>query len=193
MNLDFIRELFKDKDKKTLINIGIAFVLGIILLLLSSSWFTKKADEFAIEETKINTEEDVITATESDYEAHLEKRMEMALSQIDGAGKVKVLLKLIYGREIIVAEDTTTNESISDDSDSRSVNTSIEQRKILITDEQGVSAPLVLREVQPKIEGVVIIAEGGDNVFVKDALTKAAETVLGLEVNKVQVFKMKPK
>jgi stage III sporulation protein AG len=54
-----------------------------------------------------------------------------------------------------------------------------------------VSAPLVLREVQPKIEGVIIIAEGGDNILVKEALTNAAEAVLGLDISNVQIFKMK--
>ncbi|MCL1787241.1 MAG: stage III sporulation protein AG, partial [Defluviitaleaceae bacterium] len=58
---------------------------------------------------------------------------------------------------------------------------------------QGVGTPLVLREVEPRIEGIVIIAEGGDSPFVRDALTRAARAVLGLEAHMIQVLTMETK
>ena len=188
-------EGLKKLDKKTIINIAGALILGVILLVMSSSIF-KPGGQKNDTDTE-NTVTSISPSIDRDfsYEAVLEKRMEDALSQIDGAGRVKVLLTLSYGREIVVAEDKTSNESITKDTDTQgggriTESSNIEEKTIIVTGKDGVSAPLVLREVQPKIEGVVIIAEGGDNVFVKQALTSAAEAVLGLDMAKVQVFKM---
>jgi len=41
------------------------------------------------------------------------------------------------------------------------------------------------------VEGVIIVAEGGDDILIKEALMNAAKTVLGIEMHKVQVLKMK--
>jgi stage III sporulation protein AG len=111
-------------------------------------------------------------------------------------GKVRVLLQFTPNRETVYASDANISESYSREADSQggtreSRNTQKQEKTIIITDKAGVDRPLVLRETAPKIAGVVIIAEGGDSVFVKDALTKAATTVLGIEANKVQVLKMK--
>ncbi|MDR1560036.1 MAG: hypothetical protein LBS84_10140 [Clostridiales bacterium] len=187
---------FKKLDKKTIINIAGALIIGVVLLIMSSSIFKPGGGGNAPETTDTASTVQTSNGYDSGYEEKLEKRLEEALCLIEGAGKVKVMLTLSYGREIVVAEDKTTNESVTNDTDTqgggRTMETSsVEARKIIIDGSDGVSAPLVLREVQPKIEGVIIIAEGGDNVFVKQALTSAAETVLGLDIAKVQVSKMR--
>jgi len=186
----------KKLDKKTIINIAGALILGVILLVMSSSIFRQNSGKNTPAPNNAGAAAPAATDSENTYMAQLEQRLEDALSQIDGAGKVKVMLTLASGRELDVAEDKTTNESTTKDSgtqgDVRTTQTSSnESKKIIITGSDGVSAPLVLSEAQPKIEGVIIIAEGGDNIFVKTALTSAAETVLGLDMDKVQVFKMK--
>ena len=191
----------KKFDKKTIINIAGALILGVILLVMSSSIFKpnngNKAPASGNAGAAAPTAANGGADTGTDYEAQLEKRLEDAFSQIDGAGKVTVLLTLASGREINVAADKTTNESITKDSTGtqggeRTTQTnSVDSKTILVTGSDGVSAPLVIREDQPKIEGVIIIAEGGDNILVKEALTDAAETVLGLDATQVRVFKKK--
>ena len=190
----------KKLDRKTVINIVGALILGVILLIMSSSIFkpnnTGNKTPASVSAGSAAPSAKGSADSESDYTDQLQKRLADALSQIDGAGKVTVMLTLAYGREIDVAEDKTTNESITKDTGmqggERTTQTNSEEsKKIIITGSDGVSAPLVLREVTPKIEGVIIIAEGGDNIFVKEALTSAAEAVLGLDMSNVQIFKMK--
>jgi len=185
----------KKLDKKTIINIAGALILGVVLLIMSSSFFNRGGRQNNVEAG--NTAASIPPSIERDfdYETALEKRLENAFSQIDGAGRVKVMLTLSYGREIVVAEDTISNESSTKDMDTQgggrlTESSNLEEKTIIITGKDGASAPLVLREVQPKIEGVIIIAEGGDNVFVKQALTSAAEAVLGLDIAKVVICKM---
>ncbi|MDR1000539.1 MAG: hypothetical protein LBL96_07055 [Clostridiales bacterium] len=190
-----LKDFFRDKDKAGLLKIILALVLGV--LLISFARFRLNTNSKTTEQ-----EQPVLNASagnepvETDYTLVLEKRMETALSQIDGAGKVKVLLTLTQGKELVVAEDKTTNQDINEETDGaggtrKTHSLSEEHTLVLYTDENGVEVPLILREVSPVIEGAVIIAEGGENIFVKDALTRAAETVLGLTTDKVQVFKMK--
>jgi len=194
-----MRESLKKFDKKTVINIAGALILGVILLVMSSSIFKPNNNKTAAPAdtaASAGTTAPAAAGSESAYVTNLEKRLEDTLSQIDGAGKVSVMLTLAYGRALDVAEDKTTNESVTKDSGTQggqrtTQSSSAESKKIIITGSDGVSAPLVLREVQPKIEGVIIIAEGGDNIFVKEALTSAAEAVLGLDMTNVQIFKMK--
>jgi stage III sporulation protein AG len=129
-------------------------------------------------------------------ERQLESRLEEAFAAIQDVGRVRVLLSFAPERERVFASDVSVNDSYSKEADAQggtreTRNSQKQQKTIIVTDKAGVDQPLVLREAETKIAGVVIIAEGGDSVFVKDALTKAACTVLGIEANKVQVLKMK--
>ena len=42
----------------------------------------------------------------------------------------------------------------------------------------------------PKVEGAIIIAEGGENVTIKSNIIQAVSAVTGLPSHKIQVFKM---
>jgi stage III sporulation protein AG len=203
-----LRELFKNKDKKVIVNIGAALAVGVFLLIIGSSFFKTSGKDGAADapgglpgQSSVGGSSGQVSdqsSEESDsaYETRLEKRLEACLSTIAGVGKVKVMLTLSYGREIIVAEDKTSNETKTKETDAQGGDRTAESRivdekNIIITDKNGGSRPLILKEIQPKVEGVLIVAEGGDNVYVKEALTYAAEAVLGLSANKIVVSKMK--
>ena len=186
----------KKLDKKTIVNIAGALLLGVVLLVMSSSIFKSGGGNKSPSSENSDPVVSISDDRDGIYVSRLEKRMAEALSQIKGAGRVTVMLTLSYGREIVVAEDKTANESITKDTGAQgggrtTETSSVDARKIIITGRDGVRAPLVLREVEPKIEGVIIIAEGGDSILVKQALTSAAEAILGLDIAKIQVFEMK--
>ena len=42
----------------------------------------------------------------------------------------------------------------------------------------------------PKVEGAIILAEGGDNATIKANIVQAVSAVTGLATHKIQVFKM---
>ena len=50
----------------------------------------------------------------------------------------------------------------------------------------------MITEKRPNVLGVVIVAEGADDLSVQLALSRAAQTALGVEASKVEVFEMKP-
>ena len=51
--------------------------------------------------------------------------------------------------------------------------------------------PLVLKEIQPKVQGVLVIARGGGSVEIKQSIIKAVQALLNVETHKIEVLKMK--
>lgn len=52
------------------------------------------------------------------------------------------------------------------------------------------SEVVIEKSVNPKIEGAVIIAEGGNSGEIKEKIISAVEVTTGLETHKIQVFEM---
>lgn len=50
--------------------------------------------------------------------------------------------------------------------------------------------PFIVKEKTPEIEGIVVVAEGGDDIIVKDAISKAAQALFNVPAHKVEVLKM---
>ena len=128
-------------------------------------------------------------------ERALEKRLEEIFSLVEGAGQVRVMISPLGGRETVFAVDTvqTQNHSVEEDSHGGSREQrqySSQEQTVIISDRQGTDRPLVLREVEPSVEGIVIIAQGGNNAQVRADLTRAAQAVLGLDAHMIQVLAM---
>ncbi len=186
-----LRNIFKGKDKKTIINFGAAFLVGIMLIMFSNSLFMTGIVKKPVPEQNTNPQ-----VKENDYEAKIEKRLSSILSQVDGAGVVNVMVTLKQGKEIVVAEDSNyerikTTEKDGEGGDREIDNLKQSGTKIIIKGSGGVDEPLIIKEIVPKIEGVIIVAKGGGNVLVKEQLIRATQTVLGVEPHKVQVLKLK--
>jgi len=63
-------------------------------------------------------------------------------------------------------------------------------KEVIFTDEGGSKVPATQTIVKPKIEGVIVTAEGGDDVNVKTNIISAVEAVTGVATHKIQVFSM---
>ena len=46
-------------------------------------------------------------------------------------------------------------------------------------------------EIRPKIRGVLVAAEGGDDPVIIRQITDAVQALFGIEVNKIKVMKLK--
>ena len=204
---NFFERFFREKDDNTITKIAMALGLGIVLLLSSTLFFS--GGEAIIPEQP----EDVgafLTAPAPaaragpeifqhdfvrEHTNFLETRLEEIFQTVAGAGEVKVMLTLSQGREVIIAENTVMTEERRTETDAGGIrreqqDNSYQGNKIIITDRDGTQRPLVLKEVEPRVEGVIIVAQGGGDVIVRDALIRAAQAVLGVEIHRVQVLRM---
>lgn len=168
------------------------------LLMLAGRFFTanEREDIHGDESTSPITYIPQTPLTETSNIRAVEERLEEFLSLVEGAGRVRVMVGFSSHRETVFAEDSTVSESFTREEDAaggyREVRQSSGQSQtVLIPDRNGSSRPLVLRESEPSALGVVIIAEGGNNPFVRTELTRAAQAVLGLDAHRIQVLTMK--
>lgn len=192
MKFDFFTKgNMTSKDKKTFNILLIIFLIGLFLIIMSKSLMTpNKAPKEPI--IAPNTYKN---SNPQSYEEQLEKRFEREFSKIEGVGDVEVIIMLKTSGEIVINKDTpsTLNESEEVDSEGgtrQSVESDSKEATVLINNADGSTKPIILRELEPEISGVVIIAEGGDDIVVKQNLMKAAKVLLDVPAHKIEVMKM---
>ena len=126
------------------------------------------------------------TQTVSDAaERETETRMAEILSKVQGAGAVDVMLTYCRTEERTIAQDEVREES------ERDGKFRVEQKAVLTEEKGGNTAPFILSENAPVIEGVVIVAEGGGDATVQAALHQAAEALCNVPAHKIAVLQMK--
>ncbi len=180
MKHDFLRQFFRPENQKSMVGIVSVFLLGIVLLFCSSHFFVQDTEQNKTEEVQ------EIHHTER-AERQVEQEMEQILSQIEGAGAVRVMLTYSSTEQRVPATETKREES------NRSGESHIgsEQKIVLIEERSGGQKPLILSEYAPVVEGVVIVAQGGGNAVVRDALHQAAQALLQVPSHKIAILKMK--
>ena len=73
----------------------------------------------------------------------------------------------------------------------KSESESIEQgEETILVNMDGDSVPYVIKEYSPKVEGVLIIAQGGDHPAINAELMEAATVLLNVPSHKVSILKM---
>ncbi len=179
--MDFFKKLLR--NKKNLYNALTVLFIGVLLIVMSSSLFKSDKNE-KYEKTKIiDNDDESETYSKNNYERELEQELEKTLSMVEGVGKVKVMLSISEGYENVLKNDLKT-EKYEENGSLKNIN---EEKTVLSQD----GSPIILKEKKPKIEGVIVVAQGGDNVLVKNALINAIKALLGVEAHKIEILKMK--
>ena len=137
------------------------------------------------------------TKTQSDtteYIAELEKELSQVLAECEGVGKTRVVIKASNGGRLIPYVQTSSSENITDETDvtgnGRKTTQKTIDESVIYTDNGSVKSPFVTEQLVPEIQGVLIIAEGGDDARTVSEITKATGALLGISVNKIKVLKM---
>lgn len=146
--------------------IFLVILVGAVLLLLPTGG--------GEEQRQVASE----TQTPADFDlAAMEQKLADALSEIDGAGRAKVVLTLKGGTRQIVARD----ESASEQEDSSTT--------VVVNRGSGVQDAVVLQQVYPQYQGALIICPGGGNAAIKLKVTEAVSAVTGLGAARISVCK----
>ena len=190
---------------------SICILVGILLIVIavpSTEKTSRKAAEYGLLDNKSDiieenngSEDDIgleiekINSTE-EYERYMENKLEQAISVMEGAGKVKVIVTVSASKELVVEKDmpVTRSNTVENDSEggSRNVNelNSMEET-VYDRKSDGTSSPYVVKTLQPLVEGVVVIAQGGDRPEVKKNITEAIVALFDIEPHKIKIVKMK--
>lgn len=159
-------EIFK---KKSAVITAVCLVLGVLLIL-----FPSKTDKDTNNKKTPSAE-----ASAESYTEKLEKRILELCSAVKGAGNVRVLVTLESGSEYVYA-DNIDEEKRADGSSAGASD------YIIINSGEG-EAPVLVREIYPKVRGVAVVCDGGASADICEKITSLLSASLGISANRVKV------
>ena len=139
--------------------IVIACVLGVALILLSElvpSSSTKNADD---------------SMDYQEYIVSLEEKTQDIISSIDGVGKCKVMITLCETDESFYASN------IEENTDSGHIS---KKNEYVFYEDNNNDSPVLIKQTFPKVMGVAVVCQGGDNAFVKERVISAVSSLFGI-------------
>lgn len=176
MNLplkNFINKLKIDKKTALFVVIGFTAILIIFLSELGNSGEKK--------EISINTEE-LSSVTYCEY---LEDKVAEIVESIEGAGKTKVMITLSETTEYIYAtndKDSRKNSENTDDS-------TFENDYVIIENNSN-DTGLLIKTIEPKVRGVAVVCEGGNDSTVQRQIYSAVSAVLNISTSRISISKL---
>ena len=143
------------------------------------------------EETPKNSVESEV----SSYAAEQEEKLEKLLSSVEGVGKVEVMLTFVSSEELVVEKDAPVVRSNTVEKDSENGTRTITQYEhgdsTVFRSSSGESEPYVIKTLNPRVEGVLVVAEGAGDGTVNRNITEIAQALFGVEAHRVKVVSMK--
>lgn len=164
-NKGFSKTLEKIRKNKKIQYILIVAILAIMVVFF--------VFDFDGEDNTTINQNDVA----NEYVLQLENKLSKCLSQVKDAGKVSVVISVESGMETVLAMDTITKETSS--------GTETQTTPIVIN-----GKTVVVKEMYPKITGVLIVAEGAKNLSVMNRLEQATISLLDIDINQIQILSM---
>lgn len=194
VNLNKLKETILARGtKRNIQDLIIIFIIGLSLVILYNFFSSNKVPSPGYVEVNKTAEAQESSANLS-YEDKMTQELTDVLEQIEGAGKVKVMIYFNSGSEVVPAYSENESNRVTEESDSdggkRTTNEKSNSNTIVTTSEGNESRPFILKEVKPKISGIIVVAEGASNPNVKYKLYEAVRTVFNIEQYRVNVYAM---
>lgn len=192
----FLQEKTKNLKKGDWIALALTGVLLLVVALPAPSAGSAKKEKSSMHVAENKTEEN--QEKQGDYQREyasvLEKELEEALERMEGVGKVKVMITLADSGEAIVEKDRKmqTDEVTEQDTSGEKRTTKEEKTEweTVYTKTGDGTYPYIEKEVCPKIEGVLVVAQGGDKKTVVRDISDIVMALFHVEAHKIKVVKM---
>lgn len=167
---------------------------GILLLVIA---FPVPDSSESTDQQSENVRETMTAGSQDsggDYEKYLEEKTARVLEDVEGVGEVTVMITLKSDGQKIIEKDQSSSSQTTEEEDSSGGTRSVEDQssdKTSIYEQtaDGASTPYVSKELAPEVEGVVVIADGGDNAVVAQNITEAVQALFGVEAHKIKIMK----
>lgn len=187
----------RDKGEKKELGLkewGMILGAGVLLLTLSvPEFFRSDTKEEQQQMSPSQTVQTNVETTES-YVRQLEQRLEQLLSHVEGAGMVQVMITVQASKEKIVLKDLDYRQETTTEQDGaggvRTIVQTEQQEESIKKQTSGEELPYVIKELEPKVEGVVVIAEGSKKGTVDLDIVEAVQALFDLPAHKIKVLKM---
>lgn len=171
------------KKLKNIKHIEIYICIIFISLLLVIYFVSFSPQKTSKTTSLIEAESENYFVSSLEYSKNMEEKLKSVLSNLKGVKNVQVLVSVSSGGEIVIANDI--EEKTIEENGGKNV--TITKTPIIVT-ENGTSKPIILVEVLPKINGVIVVAGGAEDVNVRLNIYKAIEAIISIPSENIQVF-----
>lgn len=201
MNFKKLIDYFKDEKKKknAFTNIVITGLIGILIVIVAS--FFNSTESFSAsednkkQETKSQSQSQSDSESIENYESNVENKLKNTLEQMDGVGKVQIMMYFASGEEQVPAFNVNKSTSVINETDNsggkRTTTQDSDGDTVVMSKDGDKESPLILKKYKPKVTGVCIVAEGAENDSIKLSITNAVVDLFGISADKVDVYPMK--
>ena len=117
--------------------------------------------------------------TQSTFEDQTDS-LSRILSQIQGAGKVELMLTLSAGEQTVYQLDQTSDASGR-----------ISTETVIVTDSDRNQQGMVQKILAPEYRGAIVLCQGAADPSVRLAIVEAVSDATGLSTDRISVLKMK--
>lgn len=193
--MDMIKDIKLDDDKKE--KIVIFFLLGVFFLLIATPVSDLTGNQKKQKSTNTGTDQQTQQKKIQEKDAYitaLENKLEQTIEGMEGAGKVDVMITLKDTGEKILdknqpyeSEEETNTEENKESKKNRIQN----NQETVLVETEGNTEPIIVRELYPDIEGVVVVCEGGDNSALTVKIKEAVQALFSIDAHKIVVCKSK--
>lgn len=185
---DFMQKIKEKRLKRS--DWLILVLAGILILIIALPTDTKGKKQAEEAKENISKENNTMEASKDE----IEQKLEDILEKIDGAGEVKVMITYQDSGTQVVEKDKNTSENSLEESDStggvRSTKEQQLQESTVYEEADAGNTPFVSKELLPKVEGILIVASGGDNQKVKQNISEAVLALFQVEAHRIKIVKM---
>ena len=193
--MDMIKDIKLDADKKE--KIVIFFLLGVFFLLIATPVSDLTGNRKKQKSTRTGTSQQTQQKKIQEKDAYitaLENKLEQTIEGMEGAGEVDVMITLKDNGEKILdknqpyeSEEETNTEENKESKKNRIQN----NQETVLVETEGNTEPIIVRELYPDIEGVVVVCEGGDNSALTVKIKEAVQALFSIDAHKIVVCKSK--
>ncbi|MBQ0084453.1 MAG: hypothetical protein KBS52_06810 [Clostridiales bacterium] len=167
--------LKKFQNGKTVMILGIA---GILLIFLSS---------LLPEQGTSHKTADNPDLTQTEYLSGLEKQITAIVKRISGKN-AEVVITLDTGVTYNYAAETKTSQSDKSGQSTAESEKSSEDKKTIVTDQNGSESPIIINSFLPQIRGVAVVYFGADDYNTNERIASALKAALSVSSNQIFIY-----
>lgn len=200
--MEFLKSILKSENQKKIKKpkkdqLLILLLFGVLLLVIAIPTEPGKEKKPQVEGASGDgtLEGAEPSFSKSSYEQQQEERLKEVLQKVEGVGRVEVMITLRSSSEKVVEKDAPSRSQRVEETDSQGGSRATQENEreettVYEEGEDGKRTPYVVRELEPVVEGVIVIAEGGGNAAVKQNILEAVEALFPVEAHKIKIMKM---
>lgn len=163
----YVEKFKQSKHKERLLIV--ACIFGVVLILLSEIKLPATASK---------------KSAQTDYQQYisiLEDKTESIISSIDGVGKCKVMITLQETDENFYAQNLDENTNSGYIS---------KKSEYVLYEDNNNDSPVLIKQSFPKVMGVAVVCQGGNDANVKEKIISAVSSLFGISTAKISVSKL---